>query len=339
VDTRTIDLDDTEEFRRCYEIMREAELFERPSAPMWSEHEMRVMFTREDPAERMTAYGSFNSGAMVAMGFTSLSLLDNLDKAFVHVAVPPALRRRGIGSALLHDLVDTSRTAGRSVLITQAWVPPGQRKAHPHRAFAEKNQFSLANVEVRRVLPLPVAQDRLDAWAAEAADHHHGYTIESFVDDIPDELLGSFCEVMNQLALDAPTGDIDMEAEAITPEVYRQRQAITKEQGRTVYVTLALDASRTTVAYTAMAVPADEPLIAHQWGTLVHRDHRGHRLGLAVKSANLAVVQAKCPDRTLVSTQNGEVNGPMIQINERMGFRPVEELTEFQRVIAVGGPA
>jgi hypothetical protein len=51
-----------------------------------------------------------------------------------------------------------------------------------------------------------------------------------------------------------------------------------------------------------------------------------------VKAANLAALQADHPERTRISTQNSETNAPMVAINEKMGFRPVEVMLEFQRM-------
>jgi hypothetical protein len=91
--------------------------------------------------------------------------------------------------------------------------------------FAERRGFTLANTEVHRVLDLPVDEQLLASMIEEAAPHHAGYTIERHVGDLPTDLLPSYCHVYNQLALDAPTGDIDFEAEAITPEVWLEREA------------------------------------------------------------------------------------------------------------------
>ena len=68
-----------------------------------------------------------------------------------------------------------------------------------------------------------------------------------------------------------------------------------------------------------------------QWATLVHREHRGHRLGAAVKVANLRRLQRDRPDITEVVTQNAEVNEQMIGINARLGFEPVALVPEFVR--------
>ena len=85
------------------------------------------------------------------------------------------------------------------------------------------------------------------------------------------------------------------------------------------------------VAYTDIATTVHEPGRAYQWGTLVRRDARGHRLGLAVKVANLRLLQRERPDVHELITYNAEVNAHMIGVNERLGFVPVARLGEFQK--------
>jgi hypothetical protein len=76
----------------------------------------------------------------------------------------------------------------------------------------------------------------------------------------------------------------------------------------------------------AWLIAAVEPELrgrAHQMGTLVRRDHRGHRLGTAVKVANLRALQRNRLDVTAVHTQNAESNPWMVAINQSLGFEPV----------------
>ena len=83
------------------------------------------------------------------------------------------------------------------------------------------------------------------------------------------------------------------------------------------------------VAQSTLAVSLKDNTTVYQWGTFVHREHRGHRLGLATKAVNLRAVQAARDDLTLVTTQNAETNDYMVSINERIGFRPIEVHAEF----------
>lgn len=289
------------------------------------------MFRRKELSEDWRAFGAYDGDRMVGAAEYILPLLDNTDKVYLEVHVAPQHRRLGIGSAVLSHLVDLAKVDGRSVLLGESNIPLDQRETHPYVRFAEKNGFATASVELNRELKLPVSDEQLTAWEQEAAPYHVDYQIETFVDDLPEHLLESYCYLSNQLALDAPTGDIDFEPEGMTPEVFRVRQAKAKEQGRTVFETLAVDRSGQAVAQSTLATSSDDPLRVSQWGTLVHRDHRGHRLGLAVKAANLRALQQAFPDRQKVRTSNSEHNDHMIAINVKMGFEPVELLVEFQR--------
>jgi GNAT superfamily N-acetyltransferase len=268
---------------------------------------------------------------MLGAGLMVLPLLDNTDMVYAGVYVEPQLRRRGIGSVVMEHLVAATRAEGRTVLLVDAGLPGDEREGHPYARFARKHGFTMANVEVHRVLDLPLERELLETMRAEAAVHHPGYQILTFEDGIPEDLLPSYLHLSNQLALDAPTGEIEFEAEGVTPEVFAQQMARMAEQGRHRLTTLAVSRDGEAVAYTDLVVPpADRPKV-YQWGTLVRHDHRGHHLGAAVKVANLLALQERYPDRTEIHTTNSEVNATMIGINDRFGFRVVEICPEFQR--------
>lgn len=334
MDIRPIDVFDDAEFGRSYQVWRAAETFERPDAPVLAEPELAIFFRRPDHGERWYAFAAWEGDEMVGVAHAVEPLLDNTTMSFNGVYVEPGRRGHGIGSALVEFLVERTRQSGRTVMLAEASYPFDRREDHPYRRFAEKHGFALANTEVERRLDLPVPDEQLQEWIDEAAEHHQGYSIETFVAPLPERVVAGYCHVTNQLSVDAPTGDIDFEAEGMTPEVLRNREQAMKEAGRTVYHTLALDADGTVVAATTLAVPELDPGRVFQWATLVLREHRGHRLGLAIKAHNLRAVQHDNPDRTAVFTGNSEVNAQMVGINERIGFKPVELLGMFQRKLA-----
>jgi hypothetical protein len=105
--------------------------------------------------------------------------------------------------------------------------------------------------------------------------------------------------------------------------------AVADAMGRARYETVALTPDRQVVAQSTLVMSLEENTTVYQWGTFVHREHRGHRLGLTTKAVNLRAVQAARDDLTLVITENGETNAYMVAINERMGFRPIEVTAEF----------
>ena len=74
----------------------------------------------------------------------------------------------------------------------------------------------------------------------------------------------------------------------------------------------------------------------HAWQqiTLVHPEHRGHRLGMIVKAVNLRTLRAQEPAVRMIDTFNAEVNTHMIAINEAMGFRAVDRWANWQASVA-----
>lgn len=331
---REIDVYDDADFYRAYDIQRAADLFERPDAPVWSREEAAVAFRKPVKSEKRVLYGAYDDGEMVGTAAVFLPQLDNTNMTWAGVFVEPERRRHGIGGALVEHLVAQSGRDNRPVVLVESAVPFERRADHPHILFATKHGFTAASTEVRRRLSLPVDDADIQGWIDEAAPSHSAYQVVTYVGPLPEEVLPSYCRVINRLSVDAPSGDIEFEEEAMTPEHWREEEAVLAEMGRTLVNTLALDSSGEAVAVSTLAVPEHDKPKVYQWTTLVLREHRGHRLGLATKAANLREVQLRYPDRTQVWTWNHEENSYMVSINEKLGFVPDELSIEFQRKLS-----
>ncbi len=333
MDIRELDdaaLADDAVMRDYYDLSRRAELLGREQAPFWTFEELVGAFRSEDSGERQQLFAAYDGDRMIACAVLWSFLLDNTDKAWFNLDVDLPERRKGVGRAMLARIEQVAKDDNRALLLTDTKLPFEQRETHGYRQFAEACGYQLANYEVVRHLPLPVPEDRIQQWIDEAVPRHEGYTIETFVNAVPDDLVESLCVLLGQLAVDAPTGAVDFDEETMTPQRYAEMVATTKAMGRARYETLALTPDRLVVAQSTLAVPlSSSSTTVFQWGTFVHREHRGHALGLATKALNLRAVQAARDDLTLVTTQNGETNGYMVSINERMGFAPVEVSTEL----------
>jgi GNAT superfamily N-acetyltransferase len=322
-------LADDATMRDFYDIMRRAELLGRPDAPFWDFSEFLGAVRSPDSGERQELFAAYDAGRMVGNGSLWSFLMDNLDKVAFDVNVDVTERRRGVGRALVERLEQTAKDDARSLMLGGAILPFDDREDHPHRRFAEACGFELSDYEVVRHLPLPVPDEQIQDWIDESAPHQPGYRLETFVDAVPDDLVESLCVLLGQLAVDAPTGIVEFEEETITPERYAEMVASATAMGRVRYETVALTPDRQVVAQSTLAVSSEQNTTVYQWGTFVHREHRGHRLGLGTKAVNLRAVQAARSDLTLVVTENSETNRHMVAINERMGFVPIEVSAQF----------
>lgn len=329
-----VDPADDVDFHTFFEALHAGETYGREDMPMWSESAARVEFGQHSPTESLHGFAAVEDGEVVGAGVMFLIHNANTDKAFLGVAVPPRHRRRGVGTAIEEHLAREAAALDRGTLICELHLPPEHSADHPYLRFAQKRGYTPANTEVKRMLRLPVADELLDRCEAEAAPHAREYRLETVVDlDFPADLVDSYCELVGQLAVDAPTGDLDFEADVVTPEWLESRRAKNAATGTRAYATLAVAPNGEVVAHSVLVVPGEDAPNVYQYGTMVRHDHRGHRLGMAVKVRNLRMVQEAHPDRTRVFTQNSEVNGPMVAINDVLGFRPVEVTEELQRFL------
>jgi len=321
-------------FDQWYATYAEADRFGRAdTAVTYLRREVEVFLTEPSREWRQEAYAGLVDGRVVAAGWLALPLLDNRWRGDVEVYVLPEERRRGYGSAMLAHLEGLIRTEGRtSVLAEVAWpYAGGPAGSGPGPEFARARGFDLALGEVQRQVPLPVADDLLQRLAAEAAEHHDGYTLHSWSGPLPEELVGEWAELDASLDTEAPTGELDIEPQVVDVAALRDAERVAELQGRVSLHTVALRPDGRLAAYTELVVPTLQPDTVYQWGTLVRREDRGHRLGIAVKVANLRRLQATRPDAQRLLTYNAESNAPMVAVNDALGFVPTERLGEFQK--------
>jgi mycothiol synthase len=97
-----------------------------------------------------------------------------------------------------------------------------------------------------------------------------------------------------------------------------------------VFGSLALAPDGAAAGMTAIFVHPDRPRFAHQEDTAVVPVHRGYGLGRWLKAANLRQARGAVPEIEIVQTYNAETNGPMLDINVAMGFRPFRTYYAYQ---------
>lgn len=305
------------------------------AATAWAHQELLAVLRNPSSKRDEHFWAAYDGERLVGTAWLAVPLLDNLDGATIDVHVHPDLRRRGTGTLLLQQAESLARAAGRTLIDAEvqfAHGDPADGAGTPGREFLAAHGYAFGIANVQRSAPLPMPGEVLDALAAEAAPHHAAYRLESWAGPVPDELVEGWLAVASVLGTEAPTGDMEREPETVDVAAHRDDEALVAAQGRTCWRTAALTADGEVVAYTEIVVPDHDPRFVYQWGTLVRTDHRGHRLGVAVKVANHRALQegADLGSRRVV-TWNAEDNAPMIAINELMGFVPSARMAEMQK--------
>jgi GNAT superfamily N-acetyltransferase len=274
------------------------------------------------------------AGPVIGAGLMEFPLFENPHSTEIMLAVHPDHRRRGAGTAVVEKMVERAVADGRRSLNTIVDVPLSMAADHPSRPFAHKMGFEATLSGSLRQLPVPMGNGRRDDLrevVAEAPDAANYRTL-TFEAPWPTEFLDDECNLLRVMSTDEPAGDGERQAETWDEERLHENDELLTARG--AYKLAAVAQHRPSgqlVAMTELLLAHDTPAQAWQMITVVHPEHRGHRLGLAVKLANLEFLAERAPDVRMVQTGNASVNGPMIAVNEMMGFEVVSEGAFWQK--------
>jgi GNAT superfamily N-acetyltransferase len=294
---------------------------DRPGPPVFHAGVERLL--REGPTGSTSEIWAALDGDTVVGGFgLFFSHTDNLHIGTVYeLFVHPDHRRRGTGGALFTRAREAVREAGRSLVV-------GESPAYgASRAFVAAMGCEIALPEARRTLDLRALDWDAVKAMAPALD---GYRLERFTGPAPEESLPDYVLLMNGMN-DAPRGG-DVQEGRYDLDRVREMERIGEQVGSIDHGVLARRESDGAIAgLTRVAVRADKAdAWAHQGDTVVLPEHRGHRLGLALKVDNLRWLREREPHVEQVITWNATSNRHMLAINEAMGFRLLDEWETWQ---------
>ena len=328
----SVDPHDEPAFRAWFDAFTAGIVAGRIDPPTATWAEILIDYQRPSTSYRREAFAAVADGTTVGAGSLDLPLRENPRLAMFDVAVPPDHRGRGIGAALAAYAEKRAVAAGRSSLLIELTVPDGTPNDQwPGTGFLSRRGFTLRNTEIRRQLRLPVEPSHLKALAAKAAERASAYRLVSWAGPCPAEYAEQYALLKGLLSVEAPMGDLDYEQEVWDVARLRDEEERSDAQGRSRYTTIALTPDGELAGHTQLAVSRHEPDRGFQWDTLVLTAHRGHRLGLALKVANLQTMTAAHPEVGRIETWNAVQNGPMVKVNVELGFEIVESLQEWQR--------
>ncbi|TQM10948.1 GNAT family N-acetyltransferase [Pseudonocardia kunmingensis] len=321
--------DDDAALRDWFSLITAARAHDTPADPPPCLVEHRAQLLAGDPGYDERAWLARAGAEVVGVALLTLPVLDNLDNAYAEILVAPAHRRRGVGGRLLAHLAEAARAAGRVRLQIDAREPLDERGPGPAFLAAAGARLALADQRRRLTLP-PPEPAALDALAAQARTASAGYELVQWTGDTPPEWLDDVAALVARMSTDAPHDDLHHGPEHYDAARVRAQDESRRARGLRCTVTAAQAPDGRLAAYTAIFQTATVAWHANQGDTIVAPEHRGRRLGMLVKLANLERVRRDRPDLAVIDTYNADSNPWMVAINEAMGFRPHDRYGEWE---------
>ena len=277
--------------------------------------------------QRWVAVAEPMDGGEMIVGRAAMFLpqSENLETVSVGASVHPAHRGRGIATALVQEaLVPAIRESERGLVEAYGEIAADgdpDDPAEPVNRLARRLGITRKNVAVCRTLALPLPDGLLDHLQSEAEAELGEYRVQLWDDEIPEEHLSAYGVLMRQLELDEPDEEVEHEAPEYTPERLRISEQRRRAAGTRALIAVAIAPDGSFAGNSEVHVRRTAgTTIGWQENTLVMPEHRGHRLGLALKVATHRLLREQAPDVRVLATWNSHVNPWMIAINEKLGY-------------------
>jgi len=307
-----------ESWLRAYNAALAADL---PDDPPWGMGRLRDYLTVTMPGERrLTWLAEDENSPGVVLGYGRMLMLDGV--GVIELYVIPAARRQRLGEILLTVIAERAVQEGFTSLGVE--VIGGT----PAMAFYPAHGFTHAYTEMRSILDLA----DLD-WAhlSEMAEGvAHGYRIEYYPGDLPDEILPEYAEAKQVRRLD-PDGDLELRPSSYDAERLRASLRCLQGRGLKPYIVVAIhERSEKVAGLTELVVPALRPSRADQYDTVIVPEHNSYGLARAIKARMLLELRAAEPNLHEVQTWHAAEREQLQQVNKELGFRPDREWREYE---------
>jgi GNAT superfamily N-acetyltransferase len=260
---------------------------------------------------------------------------DDPKTAWLMVDVLPGARRSGVGSALSTKLQGVAATDGirKAIVYTVSGYGAGERLLAPtgfgsvprgnaEVTFLLGKGYRLEQVVrgSRLALPVDVSSQLSDAITGAGAD----FALHFWVDRTPAKWRDEMAALRQLMSTEEPGGGLDEPEDVWSVGRLVEDEKLQSASPRTELVAAIEHVPTGRLAgFTSLSVPPEIDRTVAQRDTLVRREHRGHRLGMVLKLANLAEVQRRMPGHPAVITFNAEENRHMLNVNEAVGFVPI----------------
>ena len=339
----TVDSPDAADFVRGLEISNAVEAIDFGTTDIAYEPDEELPYWK-NPHQPTRMVVAKIDGEVVAEASYETQVGDNADSGWLGVDVLPEFRGHGLGTALADEVERMAAADGKAKALVYTGLQDvaGNRipsptgfgsipAEHPDVRFLLARGYRFEQVERLSRLPLPVPgiEERL-AVAIEASGAD--YVVHTYVGGTPERWREDMAVLATRMSTDAPSAGLEEPEDVWTVERLIEADArVAASPRERVVAAVEHVPSGHLAGFTVLSVPQQLHRAVAQYATLVLREHRGHKLGMLLKVANLEHLQRVKPGHPSVTTFNAEENRFMLDVNESVGFEAVGQESAWRK--------
>ena len=268
-----------------------------------SERGLRHTAAAEPPDAHRRYWAAEDGGVLVGWATAAIDYESSARPGFLQASVVPESRKAGLGNALLERCEAHLGALGVATARTSTTPEEASRSFATAHGFRHTHTIRISGVDPRTIAP---------------ASAPPGVELRPLVELDPRKVF----ELDSEAMLDIPgeVGMDDVSFEQWLEDYWRHPDT-------DLEASVAAVVEDRPVAFSHLRIAPGGYAINDMTGTL--RDYRGRGLALLAKRATL--VNAARRGVEFVSTDNDETNGPMLRLNEKLGYRPAGSTLRWWR--------
>jgi GNAT superfamily N-acetyltransferase len=257
-----------------------------------------------EPSDAHRRYWAAEEGGELVGWATAAIDYENSERpGFLQACVAPEARKAGLGTALLERCESHLADLGVATALSFTTPEEASRSFATAHGFRQTHTIRISGVDPRTI---------------ESASTPLGVELRPLAELDPRKVFELDSEAMRDIP--GGVGMDDVSFEQWLEDYWRHPDT-------DLEASVAAVVDDRPVAFSHLRVAPGGRAINDMTGTL--RDYRGRGLALLAKRATL--VNAARRGVEFVSTENDETNGPMLRINEKLGYQPAGSTLRWSR--------
>jgi len=300
----------------------------RPDDPDLDDRQCECEMRQDDPLWEVRRWAAFKGQEIVGAAHVwyrkaeTPNAGDHAPYLSCFGAVLSGERRKGVGSALMREILHLAHSLGKMVLTFSAHLEAGHAFLQHLGAEAK-----LSSIESRAILA-DLDYAKLQAW--ENGVEGLGLQWECYAGRTPRPVLISLLPAFTALIRDVPLGSLEHPPFRFEIEGYDEFYGRLDRSGGAHHLVLLRERDGGVAGMSEAHWDGRTPGMVFQALTAVARPWRRQGLARALKAAMIRQVRSSHPEAAVIKTSNSETNEAMRAINQRVGFRRYRRYSEYQ---------